>query len=70
MHQLDIFKPTGINTQVFGLRDVQYLPVSAIQENASITFHRSASLCYLNSSKIHFETVVEIIHSHLPLIEN
>ena len=61
MHQLDIFKPAGIQTHVLGHRDVKYLPISVIQDNASITFHLSASPHCMDLSKIYFKTVVEIV---------
>ena len=38
-HQLDLFKPVGVQTQVKQYRDVKFLPVAAIQENAPTSFH-------------------------------
>ena len=61
MHQLDICNLAGIQTQVLGHGDVKYLPISIIQDNASITFQRSASPHYMDLSKIYFKTVVEIV---------
>ena len=60
-HQLDLFKPVGVQTQVKQCRDVKFLPVGAIQENAPISFHVPKSPFYMDPRQMYFVTVVEIV---------
>ena len=60
-HQLDIFKPAGIQTQILGHRDVKFLPMGMIQDKASIAFHIPKSPYYIDPNHIYFMTVVELV---------
>ena len=60
-HQLDPFKPVGVQTQVKQYRDVKFLPMAAIQENAPISFHVPMSPFYMDPRQMYFITVAEIV---------
>ena len=60
-HQLDLFKPVGVQTQVKQCRDMKFLPMGAIQENAPISFHVPKSPFYMDPRQMYFVTVVEIV---------
>ena len=36
--QLDLLEPIGVQSQVDSFKDIEYLPTSAIQDGAPITF--------------------------------
>ena len=60
-HQLDLFIPVGVQTQVKQYRDVEFLPMGAIQQNAPISFHVPKSPFYVDPRQMYFLTVVEIV---------
>ena len=57
--QLDLLEPIGVQTQVNSFKDIEYLPTSAIQDGAPITFEIGDE-CYTDTSKLVIKTVVEI----------
>ena len=65
-HQLDLFKSVGVQTQVKQYRDVKFLPMGAIQENAPILFHVPKSPFYMDPRQMYFVTVVEIVAGNGP----
>ena len=60
-HQLDLFKPVGVQTQVKQYRDVKFLHMGAIQENAPISFDVPKSPFYMGPRQMYFVTVVKIV---------
>ena len=58
--QLDLLKPIGVQTQVDSFKDIEYLPTSAIQNGALITFEIGKDECYTDASKFVIKTMVEI----------
>ena len=47
-HQLDLFKPVGVQMQAKQYRDVKFLPVAATQGNAPIWFQVPKSPFYMD----------------------
>ena len=60
MSQLDLLEPTGVQTQVDSFKHIEYLPNSAIQDGAPITFEIGKDECYTDASEFVIKTVVEI----------
>ena len=58
--QLDLLEPIGVQTQVDSFKDILYLPTSAIQDGAPITFEIGKDESYTDASKFVIKTVVEI----------
>ena len=58
--QLDLLEPIGVQTQVNSFKDIEYLPTSAIQEGAPVTFKTRKDECYTDASEFVIKTVVEI----------
>ena len=57
--QLDL-QPIGAQSQVDSFKDIEYLPTSAIQDGAPITFEIEKDECYTDASEFVIKTVVEI----------
>ena len=47
--QLDLLEPIGVQTQVDSFIDIEYLPTSAIQDGAPITFEIGKDECYTDA---------------------
>ena len=60
MSQLDLLEPIGVQTQVDIFKDIVYLPTSAIQDGAPITFEIGKDERYTGASEFVIKTVVEI----------
>ena len=60
LSQLDLLEPLGVQTQVNSFKDIEYLPTSAIQDGAPITFEIGKNECYTDASEFVIKTVVEI----------
>ena len=58
--QLDLLEPIGVQTQVDSFKDIEYLPTSAIQDGAPITFEIGKDERYTDASEFVIKTVVEI----------
>ena len=58
--QLDLLEPIGVQTQVDSFKDIEYLPTSAIQDGAPITFEIGKDERYTDAEKFVIKTVVEI----------
>ena len=58
--QLDLLEPIGVQTQVDSFKDIEYLPISAIQDGAPITFEIGKDERYTDASEFVIKTVVEI----------
>ena len=58
--QLDLLEPIGVQTQVNSFKDIEYLPTSAIQDRAPITFEIGKDERYTNAREFVIKTVVEI----------
>ena len=58
--QLDLLEPIGVQTQVGSFKDIEYLPTSAIQEGAPITFEIGEDERYTDTREFVIKTVVEI----------
>ena len=58
--QLDLLEPIGVQTQVDSFKDIEYLPTSAIQDGAPITFEIGNDERYTDASEFAIKTVVEI----------
>ena len=58
--QLNLLEPIGVQTQVDSFKDIEYLPTSAIQDRAPITFEIGKDERYTDASKFVIKTVVEI----------
>ena len=58
--QLDLLEPIGVQTQVNNFKDIEYLPTSAIQDGAPITFEIGKDERYTDASEFVIKTVVEI----------
>ena len=58
--QLDLLEPIGVQTQVNSFKDIEYLPTSAIQDGAPITFEIEKDERCTDASKFVIKTVVEI----------
>ena len=58
--QLDLLEPIGVQTQVDSFKDIEYLPTSAIQDGAPITFEIGKDERYTDVSEFVIKTVVEI----------
>ena len=59
MFQLDLLEPTGVQTQVDSFKDIEYLPTSAIQDGAPITFKIGKDERYTDATEFVIKTVVE-----------
>ena len=57
--QLDLLEPIGVQTQVDSFKDIEYLPTSAIQDGAPITFEIGKDECYTDASEFLMKNVVE-----------
>ena len=57
--QLDL-QPIGVQSEVDSFKDIEYLPTSAIQDGAPITFEIEKDECYTDASEFVIKTVVEI----------
>ena len=60
MSQLDLLEPIGVQSQVDSFKDIEYLPTSAIQDGAPITFEIGKDEHYTDASEFVIKTVVEI----------
>ena len=60
MSQLNLLEPIGVQTQVDSFKDIEYLPTSAVQDGAPITFEIGKDECYTDASEFVIKTVVEI----------
>ena len=58
--QLNLLEPIGVQTQVDSLKDIEYLPTSAIQDGAPITFEIEKDECYTDASEFVIKTMVEM----------
>ena len=58
--QLDLLEPISVQTQVDSFKDIEYLPISAIQDGAPITFEIGKDERYTDASEFVIKTVVEI----------
>ena len=58
--QLDLLEPIGVQSQVDSFKDIEYLPTSAIQDGAPITFEIGKDERYTDASEFVIKTVVEI----------
>ena len=58
--QLDLLEPIGVQTQVDGYKDIEYLPTSAIPDGAPITFEIGKDERYTDASEFVIKTGVEI----------
>ena len=58
--QLDLLEPIGVQTQVDSSEDIEYLPTSAIQDGAPITFEIGKDEHYTDASEFVIKTVVKI----------
>ena len=58
--QLDLLGPIGVQTQVNSFKHIEYLPTSAIQDEAPVTFEIEKDECYADASEFVIKTVVEI----------
>ena len=58
--QLDLLETIGVQTPVDSFKDLEYLPTSAIQDRAPITFKIGKDERYTDASKFVIKTVVEI----------
>ena len=58
--QLDLLEPIGVQTQVDSFKDIEYLPTSAIQDGAPITFEIGKDERYTDASEFVIKTMVEI----------
>ena len=58
--QLDLLEPIGVQTQVDSFKDIEYLPTSAIQDGAPITFEIGKDELCTDASEFIIKTVVEI----------
>ena len=58
--QLDLLEPVGVQTQIKGYKDIEYLPTSVIQDEAPIVFEIGKDERYSDLSELVIKTVVEI----------
>ena len=58
--QLDLLEPVGVQTQIEGYKDIEYLPTSIIQDGAPIIFEIGKDERYSDLSELVIKTVVEI----------
>ena len=58
--QLDLLEPIGVQSQVDSFKDIEYLPTSAIQDGAPITFEIGKDERYTDASEFVIKAVVEI----------
>ena len=58
--QLDLLEHIGVQTQVNSFKDIEYLPTSAIQDRAPITFEIGKDERYTDSSEFLIKTMVKI----------
>ena len=58
--QLDLLEPIGVQIQVDSFKDIEYLPTSAIQEGAPITFEIGKGERYTDASEFVIKPGVEI----------
>ena len=58
--QLNLLEPIGVQTQVDSFKDIEYLPTSAIQDGAPITFEIGKDESYTDASEFVIKTVVKI----------
>ena len=58
--QLDLLEPIGVQTQVNNFKDKEYLPTSAIQDGAPITFEIGKDEGYTDASEFVIKIVVEL----------
>ena len=58
--QLDLLEPVGVQTQIEGYKDIEYLPTSVIQDGAPIIFEIGKDERYSDLSELVIKTVVEI----------
>ena len=58
--QLDLLEPVGVQTQIKGYKDIEYLPTCIIQDGAPIIFKIGKGDRYSDLSELVIETVVEI----------
>ena len=58
--QLDLLEPAGVQTQIKGYKDIEYLPTSLIQDGAPVIFEIGKDVRYSDLSELVIKTVVEI----------
>ena len=58
--KLDLLEPIGVQTQFDSFKDIEYLPTSAIQDGAPITFQIGKDERYTDAIEFVIKTVVEI----------
>ena len=58
--QLDLLEPIGVRSEVDSFKDIEYLPTSAIQDGAPITFEIGKDEYYTDASEFVIKTVVKI----------
>ena len=58
--QLNLLEPIGVQSQVDSFKDIEYLPTSAIQDGAAITFEIGKDECYTDASEFVIKTMVEL----------
>ena len=58
--QLDLLEPIVVQSQFDSFKDIEYLPTSAIQDGAPITFEIGIDECYTDASEFVIKTEVEI----------
>ena len=58
--QLDLPEPIGVETQVDSFKNIEYLPTSAIQDGAPITFEIGKDENYTDANEFVIKSVIEI----------
>ena len=58
--QFDLLEPIGVQSQVDSFKDIEYLPTSAIQDGAPVTFEIGKDECYTDTSEFVIKPVVKI----------
>ena len=59
--QRDLLEPIGIQSQVDSFKDVEYLPTSAIQDGAPITFEIGKDERYTDASEFVIKVKMELL---------
>ena len=62
--QFDLLEPIGVQTQVDSFKDTEYLPTSAIQDGAPVTFEIGKHERYTDAS----EFVIKTVESNLLIL--
>ena len=57
--QLDLLEPVGVQTQIEGSKDIEYLPTSVFQDGAPIIFEIGKDERYSDLCELVIKTVIE-----------